>query len=154
MQRWRNKLWVTARNTTFGKPIQKRTGLKQAQAIDWVEAPKHALFDRGNGFYEWFSDAKVNTCWNAVDRHVAAGRGDQVAIIHDSPITGTKSKITYFELKDEVSKLAGALAMRGVTLGDRVIIYMPMVSEALIAMLAWCANWRSTFSCVWWVCCQ
>ena len=121
--------------------------LKQAEAIDWVEAPKHALFDRGNGFYEWFADAKVNTCWNAVDRHVAAGRGDQVAIIHDSPITGTKSKITYFELKDEVSKLAGALAMRGVTLGDRVIIYMPMVSEALIAMLA-CARIGAVHSVV------
>ena len=80
----------------FWKADPESYWLKQAEAIDWVEAPKHALFDRGNGFYEWFADAKVNTCWNAVDRHVAAGRGDQVAIIHDSPITGTKSKITYF----------------------------------------------------------
>ncbi|WP_223422372.1 propionyl-CoA synthetase [Tateyamaria pelophila] len=110
--------------------------LKQAEAIDWFEAPQKALFDHGDGLYEWFADAKVNTCWNAVDRHVEAGRGDQVAIIYDSPITGTQSKTTYAELQDQVASLAGALAARGVTLGDRVIIYMPMVTEALVAMLA------------------
>ena len=121
--------------------------LKQAEAIDWVEAPTQALFDRGDSFYEWFADAKVNTCWNAVDRHVKAGRGDQVAIIHDSPITGTQSKITYAELLDQVASLAGALAARGVTLGDRVIIYMPMVPEALVAMLA-CARLGAVHSVV------
>jgi propionyl-CoA synthetase len=121
--------------------------LRQAQAIDWVEPPRTALFDRGNQFYEWFADARVNTCWNAVDRHVQAGRGDQVAIIHDSPITGTISKTTYAELKDQVASLAGALAARGVTVGDRVIIYMPMVPQALVAMLA-CARLGAVHSVV------
>ncbi|WP_138934936.1 propionyl-CoA synthetase [Roseovarius arcticus] len=110
--------------------------LKQAEAIDWDEAPTKALFDRGNHMYEWFADAKVNTCYNAVDRHVAAGRGEQVAIIHDSPVTGTKHHITYAELQSRVANLAGALRAKGVEKGDRVIIYMPMVPEALEAMLA------------------
>jgi len=121
--------------------------LKQAEAIDWVEPPATALFDRGNDFYEWFADARVNTCWNAIDRHVEGGRADQVAIIHDSPITGTQSKITYAELKDQVASLAGALAARDVGVGDRVIIYMPMVSEALVAMLA-CARIGAVHSVV------
>jgi propionyl-CoA synthetase len=113
--------------------------LKQAQAIDWVEPPTTALYDRGDDIYEWFAEAKVNTCWNAVDRHVENGRGDQVAIIHDSPITGTSSTITYAALRDQVAHFAGALAARGIGMGDRVIIYMPMVPEALVAMLA-CAR--------------
>ena len=113
--------------------------LKQAQAIDWVEPPTTALYDRGDDIYEWFAEAKVNTCWNAVDRHVENGRGDQVAIIHDSPITGTGSTITYVALRDQVAHFAGALAARGIGVGDRVIIYMPMVPEALVAMLA-CAR--------------
>ena len=113
--------------------------LKQAQAIDWVEPPTTALYDRGDDIYEWFAEAKVNTCWNAVDRHVENGRSDQVAIIHDSPITGTSSTITYAALRDQVAHFAGALAARGIGMGDRVIIYMPMVPEALIAMLA-CAR--------------
>ncbi|WP_420012898.1 AMP-binding protein [Tateyamaria sp.] len=121
--------------------------LKQAQAIDWVEPPATALFDRGNDFYEWFADARVNTCWNAVDRHVERGRADQVAIIHDSPITGTQSKTTYAELKGQVASLAGALLAQGVATGDRVIIYMPMVSEALVAMLA-CARIGAVHSVV------
>ena len=110
--------------------------LKQAEAIDWDEAPTKALFDRGNHMYEWFADAKVNTCYNAVDRHVEAGRGAQVAIIHDSPVTGTKHRITYAELQSRVASLAGALRAKGVEKGDRVIIYMPMVPEAIEAMLA------------------
>jgi len=113
--------------------------LDQARAIDWDEAPTQALFDRGDDMYEWFADAKVNACWNAVDRHVEAGRGAQVAIIHDSPVTGTIHKITYSELRDRVASLAGALRARGVEKVDRVIIYMPMVPEALEAMLA-CAR--------------
>ena len=113
--------------------------LEQAQAIDWVQAPTRALWAENAPLYEWFKDAQVNTCWNAVDRHVQAGRGDQVAVIHDSPITGTKAKITYAQLQDRVSRLAGALVARGVTAGDRVIIYMPMIPEALDAMLA-CAR--------------
>ncbi|WP_324753472.1 propionyl-CoA synthetase [Roseovarius sp. Pro17] len=110
--------------------------LKQAEAIDWATPPTQALFDRGDHMYEWFADARVNTCYNAVDRHVAAGRGDQVAIIHDSPVTGTKQHITYSELQTRVASLAGALCAKGVEKGDRVMIYMPMVPEALEAMLA------------------
>ena len=113
--------------------------LKQAQAIDWVEPPTRALYERGADIYEWFAEAKVNTCWNAVDRHVENGRGDQVAIIHDSPITRTSSTITFAALRDQVARFAGALAARGIGMGDRVIIYMPMVPEALVAMLA-CAR--------------
>ncbi len=107
-----------------------------AKAIDWDKIPSKALFDENAPIYEWFSDGMVNTCFNAVDRHVQAGRGDQTAIIYDSPVTGTKAKITYAELLDKVASLAGALVAKGVTKGDRVIIYMPMVPEALIAMLA------------------
>ncbi|MCK0169591.1 propionyl-CoA synthetase [Aliiroseovarius sp. S1123] len=107
-----------------------------AQAISWDKAPTKALFDGNAPIYEWFSDGMVNTCYNAVDRHVENGRADQVAIIYDSPITGRQSKTTYAELKSRVEKVAGALVEKGVTKGDRVIIYMPMVTEALIAMLA------------------
>jgi propionyl-CoA synthetase len=110
--------------------------LNAAGAIDWVERPQSALNASRAPLYEWFTDASVNTCWNAVDRHVLAGRGAQAAIIHDSPVTGTKHTITYAELKDRVARLAGALCAKGVTKGDRVIIYMPMVPEALEAMLA------------------
>ena len=113
--------------------------MQAAEAIDWDEKPTKALFDDKAPHYEWYSDGKVNGCYNAVDRHVEAGRGDQVAIIHDSPITGTVHKITYAELKDRVASLAGALRAKGVEKGDRVIIYMPMVPEALEAMLA-CAR--------------
>ena len=113
--------------------------LEQAQAITWDEAPKQALFDRGDDLYEWYADARVNGCYNAVDRHVENGRADQLAIIHDSPITGTQTKITYAELQTRVANLAGALVAMGVTKGDRVIIYMPMVPEAIDAMLA-CAR--------------
>ncbi|SFE04456.1 propionyl-CoA synthetase [Sulfitobacter brevis] len=113
--------------------------LEQAQAIDWDVAPTQALFERGNDMYEWYADTRVNGCYNAVDRHVEQGRADQVAIIHDSPITGTQSKITFAELQSRVANLAGALVAQGVTKGDRVLIYMPMVPEAVEAMLA-CAR--------------
>ncbi|MCB1357342.1 MAG: propionyl-CoA synthetase, partial [Maritimibacter sp.] len=88
--------------------------MEVAQAIDWETAPTKALTDRGEGLYEWFADGMVNTCWNAVDRHVEAGRGDQVAIIYDSPITGRQAKITYAELKERVARFAGGLAARGI----------------------------------------
>ena len=113
--------------------------MKAAEAIDWDTPPTKALFDDQAPFYEWFRDAQVNTCYNAVDRHVVAGNGDRVAIIHDSPITGTISNITYAQLQIRVASLAGALSAKGVVKGDRVIIYMPMVPEALEAMLA-CAR--------------
>ncbi|MDE9450969.1 propionyl-CoA synthetase [Aliiroseovarius sp. Z3] len=107
-----------------------------AQAISWDKAPSKALFDENAPLYEWFADGMVNTCYNAVDRHVEGGRGDQVAIIYDSPITGRQAKITYAELQTRVAALAGALKAKGIEKGDRVIIYMPMVPEALMAMLA------------------
>jgi propionyl-CoA synthetase len=113
--------------------------MKAAESIDWIKPPSKALWDDDAPFYEWFKDAKVNTCYNAVDRHVISGCGDQIAIIYDSPLTNKKSKTTYSELKSQVAAFAGGLAAKGITVGDRVIIYMPMVPEALIAMLA-CAR--------------
>ncbi len=121
--------------------------LQAAEAIDWVTPPSRALDDRRAPLYEWYTDATVNTCWNAVDRHVEAGRGDQLAIIHDSPVTHTKHGITYKELQTRVANLAGALRAKGVEKGDRVIIYMPMVPEALEAMLA-CARLGAIHSVV------
>ena len=121
--------------------------MQAAEAIDWDKKPSKALFDENAPLYEWFVDARVNTCWNAVDRHVAAGRGDQTAIIYDSPITDTKSAITYADLQTRVASLAGALRAKGIEKGDRVIIYMPMVPEALEAMLA-CARLGAIHSVV------
>ena len=129
------------------KADPERFWMQAAEAIDWVRKPSRALFADTAPLYEWFKDGLVNTCWNAVDRHVLAGRGGQVAIIHDSPVTGTVHKITYAELQARVASLAGALKARGVTKGDRVIIYMPMVPEALEAMLA-CARLGAIHSVV------
>jgi propionyl-CoA synthetase len=110
-----------------------------AAAIDWYE-PAKKVFDKDAGVYgRWFTGASCNTCYNAIDRHVERGRGDQAAIIYDSPVTNTKRAITYAELQREVATLAAILQDFGVTKGDRVIIYMPMVPEALFAMYA-CAR--------------
>ncbi len=110
-----------------------------AEAIDWFEKPK-AAFDPNAGIYgRWFPGGVCNTCFNAVDRHVDAGRGDQTAIIYDSPLAGTKRSITYHRLMTETQVLAAMLRDLGVAQGDRVILYMPMVPEAVIAMLA-CAR--------------
>ena len=121
--------------------------MNAAKAIDWASPPSKALDDSNAPLYEWYTDATVNTCYNAVDRHVENGRADQVAIIHDSPITGTVTKITYAELKERVASLAGALRAKGIKKGDRVIIYMPMVPQALEAMLA-CARLGAVHSVV------
>ena len=121
--------------------------LDAAKAIDWDQFPTKALNDANAPLYEWFTDGMVNTCYNAVDRHVENGRADQTAIIYDSPITGVKDKITYAELKDKVASLAGAMVAKGITKGDRVIVYMPMVPEALVAMLA-CARIGAVHSVV------
>ena len=121
--------------------------LDAAGAIDWTVKPKTALNAARAPLYEWFTDGMANTCWNAVDRHVLAGRGEQLAIIHDSPVTHLKKGITYRELQTRVASLAGALKAKGVTKGDRVIIYMPMIPEALEAMLA-CARLGAIHSVV------
>ncbi|MEN8739730.1 MAG: propionate-CoA ligase PrpE, partial [Phaeobacter gallaeciensis] len=121
--------------------------MEAAKAIDWDQAPSRALSDLGGGLYEWFADGMVNTCYNAVDRHVENGRGEQTAIIYDSPITHTKREISFVELRNRVATLAGALRAKGVEKGDRVIIYMPMIPEALEAMLA-CARIGAVHSVV------
>ncbi len=121
--------------------------MEAAEGIDWITPPSKALFADQAPLYEWFADGTLNACWNAVDRHVAAGHGDRLAIIHDSPLTGTTHKITYAELQTRVASLAGALRAKGVEKGDRVIIYMPMVPEALEAMLA-CARLGAIHSVV------
>jgi len=110
-----------------------------AQAITWEKPWDKVLDDSKAPLYRWFSGATLNTCYNALDRHVEAGRGDQAALIYDSPVTATKTSYTYAQLRDRVARLAGGLAGMGVNRGDRVIIYMPMVPEAVIGMLA-CAR--------------
>ena len=110
-----------------------------ATAIDWDEPWERVLDDSQAPFYRWFSGGRLNTCHNALDRHVEGGRGDQLALIYDSPVAGTAARFTYRELRDEVARFAGVLAAQGVQPGDRVVIYMPMVPEAVIAMLA-CAR--------------
>ena len=113
--------------------------LDKTDLIEWVQKPQVALADDMNGIERWYPDGILNTCHNAIDRHVEAGRGDQVAIYYDSPVTNTKQSITYSQLQEEVSRFAGGLASLGVSTGDRVVIYMPMVPEAVTAMLA-CAR--------------
>lgn len=110
-----------------------------AQDIAWYRAPKIVLDDTNPPFSRWFPDGVTNACYNAVDSHVEQGRGEQLAVIFDSPVTGVKHQLTYADLQYLVAKAAGAFAERGVEKGDRVLIYMPMVPEALIAMLA-CAR--------------
>lgn len=118
-----------------------------AGEIDWHTAPKTA-FDAESGVYgRWFPDARANVCYNCVDRHVLEGRGDQLALIYDSPVTGSKRLYTYNRLRDEVATFAGVLLREGVGAGDRVVIYMPMVPEAAIAMLA-CARLGAIHSVV------
>lgn len=121
--------------------------MEAAEAISWTKKPTHALDSSNAPLFEWFTDGEANTCYNALDRHVEAGRGDQTAIIYDSPITGVKRKISYAELTDQVAMLAGSLKAKGVGKGDRVLIYMPMVPEAMNAMLA-CARIGAVHSVV------
>jgi len=118
-----------------------------ARLIDW-DVPPTRIFDAAAGPYgRWFPDARLNTCANALDRHVAAGRGAQPALIWDSPMTGRCETFTYAALLQRVAKLAGALAARGVTAGDRVVLYMPMIPEAVVGMLA-CARLGAVHSVV------
>src|SRR3979490_2768387 len=118
-----------------------------AGEIDWIE-PAKQVFDPDAGVYgRWFAGAICNTCWNAVDRHVMSGRGEQVAIIYDSPLAGEKRTLSYHRLQVETQVLAAILRNFGVAKGDRVILYMPMVPEAVIAMLA-CARIGAVHSVV------
>ncbi len=118
-----------------------------AEAIDWERRWDKVLDAANPPFYRWFRGGRMNTCWNALDRHVERGRAEQAALIYDSPVTNTKTSFTYRELRDEVALLAGALAAAGVRKGDRVLIYMPMVPEAVMAMLA-CARLGAIHSVV------
>jgi propionyl-CoA synthetase len=118
-----------------------------AQAIDWIEPPKR-VFDPDAGVYgRWFAGGVCNTCWNAIDRHVMQGRGEQAAIIYDSPLSGQKRTLTYYRLQVETQVLAAILRNFGVGKGDRVVLYMPMVPEAVVAMLA-CARIGAVHSVV------
>jgi len=118
-----------------------------AREIDWIRPPQR-IFDPAAGVYgRWFPDATCNTCFNALDRHADGGRSAQTALIHDSPVTGAKASWTYGQLRDEVALLAGALTSLGVGRGDRVVIYMPMIGEAVMAMLA-CARIGAVHSVV------
>ena len=113
--------------------------MEAAEGIDWDQKPTFALNESNEPLFEWYTDSYVNTCFNAVDRHVKKGQGDQTAIIYDSPITGKQQHISYAQLLEKTSLLAGSLLKKGITKGDRIIIYMPMVPEAVVAMLA-CAR--------------
>lgn len=118
-----------------------------AEGIDWEKRWDKVLDDSDAPFYRWFAGGRLNTCHNALDRHVEGGRAEQVALIYDSPVTGTVERYTYRRLRDEVARFAGVLASLGVTRGDRVVIYMPMVPEAVIGMLA-CARLGAVHSVV------
>src|SRR6266581_4734617 len=110
-----------------------------AEAVHWHKKWDRVLDASRPPFYRWFAGGLLNTCYNALDRHVEGGRANQSALIYDSPVTGTVETFTYRELLDRVARFAGVLAGQGVQKGDRVIIYMPMVPETVIAMLA-CAR--------------
>ena len=107
-----------------------------ASALHWFEPWRKVLDDSRAPFHRWFEGGRFNTCYNCLDRHVENGRADQTALIYDSPVTGTVRSFTYRELRDEVARFAGALRRQGVSRGDRVLLYMPMVPEAVTAMLA------------------
>lgn len=121
---------------TYAKSCEDPHGfwLDAAENIDWIKKPTIGHDENG-----WFPDGELNVCYNAIDRHVEAGRGNQIAVIYDSPVTNTVKKYTYNDLKEQVSRVAGMIADQGVVKGDRVIIYMPMIPETLFAMLA-CAR--------------
>jgi propionyl-CoA synthetase len=120
---------------------------KQAEQLSWYKFPQTILQKDEQGIERWFVDGELNTCYLALDYHVEQGRGEQTALIYDSPVTLTKRKYSYTQLRDETAKVAGMLAAQGVSKGDRVVIYMPMIPEAAIAMLA-CARLGAIHSVV------
>ena len=135
--------------TEHGRSIEQPEAYwaEQAQLVDWIKKPQRVLDDGNPPFYRWFPDATLNTCFNALDRHVVRGHGERTALIYDSPVTGTKATYTYARLLEHVAAFAGALRGFGVEKGDRVVIYMPMIPEAVIAMLA-CARIGAVHSVV------
>ena len=136
-------------NAVFSQSIDQPEAFwaEAASHIDWDRGWDQVLDDSNPPFYRWFQGGRMNTCYNAVDRHVAGGRGDQAAIIYNSPVTGTILTITYQELQERVARFAGALQSLGVKKGDTVIIYMPMIPEAAVAMLG-CARLGAVHSVV------
>lgn len=118
-----------------------------AEQIDWVNKPTRIFDPEQGAFGRWFVDGTCNACFNAVDRHVANGRADQPALIYDSPVTGAKRSFTYLQMQEEVVALAAVLRAQGVRKGDIVIIYMPMIPQAVFAMLA-CARLGAVHSVV------
>jgi propionyl-CoA synthetase len=133
----------------FARSISDPAGFwgEQAALVDWFAKPRQVLDDSRPPFYRWFPDATLNTCYNALDRHVVGGRADQPALIYDSPVTGTTTTTSYAQLLERVAAFAGALRGLGVTKGDRVLVYMPMIPEAVVAMLA-CARIGAVHSVV------
>jgi propionyl-CoA synthetase len=121
--------------------------LERAGDIEWLRPPDAALDATGAPLYRWFPGGRLNTCFNALDRHVRDGRADQAALVYDSPVTGQVRTYTYRQLRDETARVAGALAREGIGRGDRVVIYMPMVPEAIMTMLA-CARLGAVHSVV------
>jgi propionyl-CoA synthetase len=119
----------------------------QARLVTWIKKPQKVLDDSTKPFYRWFPDATLNTCYNALDRHVVAGHAERTALVYDSPVTGTQQRFSYAELLEKVASFAGALRAFGVEKGDRVVIYMPMIPEAVVAMLA-CARIGAVHSVV------
>ena len=138
-----------AYETAFRRSLDEREAFwaEAAAALHWYKAPTQILETESTPAGRWFVDGVTNTCFNALDRHVEAGRGEQAALIYDSPVTDTVRSFTYRELRDAVAAFAGALASRGVGKGDRVLIYMPMIPETAVAMLA-CARLGAVHSVV------
>ncbi|MFF5138180.1 propionyl-CoA synthetase [Streptomyces sp. NPDC013157] len=125
----------------------QRFWLDAAHAVTWSRTPRRALDDGRPPFHRWFPDGELNTCYNALDRHVEAGHGERPALLYDSPVTGATAAYTYAELRDEVARFAGVLRDQGVGKGDRVVVYMPMIPQAVVAMLA-CARLGAVHSVV------
>ncbi len=132
------------------RPLDRRAGRvlgRTGPFLAWYQAPANILESLPDGTHRWFADGRLNSAYLALDRQIEEGRGEQTALIYDSPVTGTQDRYSYLRLRDEVARLAGALRALGVGKGDRVIIYMPMVPQAAMAMLA-CARLGAVHSVV------
>ncbi|GAG25701.1 unnamed protein product, partial [marine sediment metagenome] len=135
--------------TSYARSLQDPTGFwrHEAAQIHWFRDPPQILSQDEQGFDRWFCGGTLNTAYLALDYHVEQGRGDQPALIYDSPVTQTKSVLSYRELRDQVAQLAGGLRQLGLNKGDTVVVYMPMIPETVIAMLA-CARLGAIHSVV------